>query len=488
MNYGKILFIEYNNYFLFFVCICLIVACIGKSAQIGLHIWLPEAMEGPTPVSSLIHAATMVTAGIYLIIKCSFLFDFFSLSIILIIGGVTAFFSSSIGVFQNDLKKIIAYSTCSQLGYMLLACGLAGFNNSFFHLYTHAFFKALLFLTAGYIIHAVTDDQDLRKMGSFIYYLPFCYLMMLYGSLSLMGFPMTSGFFSKESIILLFKQYYFLNDIIYENINISFLYNFFIFFEWFVYVSLIFTIWYSVKMLLLVFFYKNNNNRSYLLNYKNHFNFFKIFYLNFFYTFFFFKKKKYIKKLHYSTFIMLFSIYELADFSIYQGYLCKDMFIGLGSDFFLNTIPIYFNFDLFSNFLYIFSFDFNDYGIENAFFISMYMSFVFFFIYFFFFYRVYALSISPFFFFLLSRHLTEQYISFFKIFLNPILKGSLYFSYNFSFLVIEKGIVEWLGPYLLVNLISRFSSLILKKTPHFSNIYLGFLFIFINILFLFIFF
>ena len=369
----------YNDYFFFAVCCSLLIACVGKSAQVGLHIWLPEAMEGPTPVSSLIHAATMVTAGIYLVIKCSFFFDFESLSLALIIGGITSFFASTIGVFQNDLKKIVAYSTCSQLGYMLLACGLGGFNNSFFHLYTHAFFKALLFLTAGYVIHSVTDDQDIRKMGSLVYYLPFCYLMILYGSLSLMGFPMTSGFFSKESIIQLFKESYMLNG----HFSLP-MYNFFLFFEWFVYVSLIFTIWYSIKIILLVFFYKNNHSRYYLKKSKE-----KIFFSKFSFSIIYnqiatLKKKYNVIKLHYSNFFMIFAIYELADLSVYQGYLCKDMFIGLGSDFFQSNLPTYLNLHYDGKSYFVFPFHFNEYGMENAFFISMYMLLIYFVIYFFF--------------------------------------------------------------------------------------------------------
>ena len=175
----------------------LVIGAVGKSAQIGLHMWLPEAMEGPTPVSSLIHAATMVTAGIFLIIRCSYLFEILPevLLWIVFIGSITTFFASSIGVVQNDLKKIIAYSTCSQLGYMFLACGLSGYNYSLFHLFNHAFFKALLFLTAGYIIHSFSNEQDIRKMGILYKFLPLANIMILYGSLSLIGFDFTSGYY-----------------------------------------------------------------------------------------------------------------------------------------------------------------------------------------------------------------------------------------------------------------------------------------------------
>jgi NADH-ubiquinone oxidoreductase chain 5 len=167
---------------------------------------LPEAMEGPTPVSSLIHAATMVTAGIFLLIRCSFLFEVVPtiLLIILFFGSMTTFLGATIGLFQYDVKKIIAYSTCSQLGYMFLSCGLMGYSNSFFHLMNHAFFKALLFLAAGLLIHSFSHEQDYRKMGSLIFFLPFCYVCILIGSLSLVGFPFFSGFYSKEGILHLF--------------------------------------------------------------------------------------------------------------------------------------------------------------------------------------------------------------------------------------------------------------------------------------------
>lgn len=160
-------------------------------------------MEGPTPVSALIHAATMVTAGVFLIARCSYLFEFsqMSLNFITIIGACTAFFAATTGLFQNDIKKIIAYSTCSQLGYMIFACGLSSYDVGLFHLSNHAFFKALLFLGAGSVIHALADEQDLRKMGGLKQLLPFSYSIMLIGSLALIGFPFLAGFYSKDVIL-----------------------------------------------------------------------------------------------------------------------------------------------------------------------------------------------------------------------------------------------------------------------------------------------
>jgi NADH-ubiquinone oxidoreductase chain 5 len=181
----------------------LFVGSVGKSAQIGLHTWLPDAMEGPTPVSALIHAATMVTAGVYLIIRCSPLYESsgFALVVITIVGAVTAFIAGTIGLVQNDLKKVIAYSTCSQLGYMVFACGLSNYSVSMFHLINHAYFKALLFLSAGSVIHALNDEQDMRRMGGLLQVLPYTYVMILIGSLALMGFPFLTGFYSKDVIL-----------------------------------------------------------------------------------------------------------------------------------------------------------------------------------------------------------------------------------------------------------------------------------------------
>ena len=181
----------------------LLIAAIGKSAQFGLHTWLPDAMEGPTPVSALIHAATMVTAGVYLIVWTSFFFENsdFCWNFTIIVGGLTALFGSAVACVQYDIKKIIAFSTCSQIGYMFLACGLSCYNIAMFHLFTHAFFKALLFLCAGSIIHSVQDQQDIRKMGGLFKSFPITFSGIIVGLISLMGFPFTSGFYSKDSII-----------------------------------------------------------------------------------------------------------------------------------------------------------------------------------------------------------------------------------------------------------------------------------------------
>ena len=193
------------------ISVLLLIGVIGKSAQIGLHMWLPDAMEGPTPVSALIHAATMVTAGVFLIIRLSPFFEQtpLILLIIILVGSMTAFFTSTIGLTQNDLKKVIAYSTCSQLGYMVMICGFSQYNAGLLHLINHGFFKALLFLSAGSVIHALNNEQDLRKLGSMKLITPLTFICIVIGSISLMGLPFLTGFYSKDLILeLIYSQSY----------------------------------------------------------------------------------------------------------------------------------------------------------------------------------------------------------------------------------------------------------------------------------------
>jgi NADH-quinone oxidoreductase subunit L len=186
-----------------FTCICLFIGAMGKSAQVPLHIWLPDSMEGPTPISALIHAATMVTAGIFMVARMSPLFELSetALSFVLVIGSTTAFFMGLIGIVANDIKRVVAYSTLSQLGYMTVALGVSAYSAGIFHLMTHAFFKALLFLAAGSVIIAMHHEQDMRKMGGLRKYMPITYWTCLVGCLALIGFPGSSGFFSKDSLI-----------------------------------------------------------------------------------------------------------------------------------------------------------------------------------------------------------------------------------------------------------------------------------------------
>jgi len=185
------------------ICLCLLAGAAGKSAQLPLYVWLPDAMEGPTPVSALIHAATMVTAGVYMIARTHFLFDRAPLALgtVAIVGAATALFAATIGLVQNDIKRVLAYSTISQLGYMFLGCGVAAYSAAIFHLVTHAFFKALLFLAAGSVIHAIGGEQDLRKMGGLWRKLPVTFAVTTVGVLAIAGFPPFAGFFSKDAIL-----------------------------------------------------------------------------------------------------------------------------------------------------------------------------------------------------------------------------------------------------------------------------------------------
>ena len=269
-----------NNINLTIVCLLLFLGAVGKSAQLGLHTWLPDAMEGPTPVSALIHAATMVTAGVFLIIRSAPLFEKTPLALVFvtIIGALTAFFAATSGLVQNDLKKVIAYSTCSQLGYMVMVCGISNYSTSLFHLMNHAFFKALLFLSAGSIIHAVGDEQDLRKMGGLLKSIPFTYVMVLIGSLSLMGFPYLTGFYSKDLILeLVFDKYY-----------VAFAY-------WLGSISALLTAFYSIRLIYLTFLTNPNSKKEILI-----------------YT-------------HESSLNILFPLFFLALGSIFVGYLTKEI-------------------------------------------------------------------------------------------------------------------------------------------------------------------
>ena len=196
-------FLGFDIHAITIITILLFIGCMGKSAQFGLHVWLPDAMEGPTPVSALIHAATMVTAGVFLLILVSPLLEASGLTrnLILIIGSLTCIFASSVAIFQNDIKRIIAYSTCSQLGYMFMSIGVSAYSIAYFHLLSHAFFKALLFLGAGSVIHSMSDEQNIKKMGGLYSKIPVTYICMLIGSCSLIGLPFFSGYYSKDLIL-----------------------------------------------------------------------------------------------------------------------------------------------------------------------------------------------------------------------------------------------------------------------------------------------
>ena len=391
---SKFIFLNMEFDKLTIICILLFIGAVGKSAQIGLHTWLPDAMEGPTPVSALIHAATMVTAGVFLIIRCSPLFEYApnSLMIITFIGSITALFAATTGLVQNDLKRVIAYSTCSQLGYMIFACGISNYSVSIFHLMNHAFFKALLFLSAGSVIHAMNDEQDMRKMGGLISLLPFTYSMMFIGSLSLMGFPFLTGFYSKDVILeLAFAKY---------TVSGSFA-------HWLGTISAFFTAFYSFRLLYLTF-----------LNISNSY-------------------KSFISSVHEAPILMSIPLIILAFGSIFVGYITRDMFIGLGTSFWGNAlfilpsnitmldsefIPFYIKlipviFSLFGASLAFFFYHTNSNFIFNL--------------------KTYFKGIYGF--------LTKKWY-FDKIYNEYIVQKSLDFGYNISFKILDKGYIDMAGP------------------------------------------
>lgn len=277
------------------IALLLFLGAMGKSAQIGLHTWLPDAMEGPTPVSALIHAATMVTAGVFLIIRCSPLFECVPsvLLFITFVGAGTAFMAATAGLVQNDLKKVIAYSTCSQLGYMVFACGLSSYSLSLFHLANHAFFKALLFLSAGAVIHSISNEQDLRRFGALIRVLPYTYAMFLIGSLALMGFPFLTGFYSKDIIL----------EVAASTVTVPGTFAY-----WLGLITAFFTAFYSFRLLYLAFYGTSRSPRPYLTN------------------------------AHELTPRMAFSLAVLSLGSIFLGYFAKDLFIGFGTSFWNGSI------------------------------------------------------------------------------------------------------------------------------------------------------
>lgn len=413
------------SFFIFF-------GAVAKSAQIGLHTWLPDAMEGPTPVSALIHAATMVTAGVFLIIRMSPIIEYAPdvLFIITFFGAITAFFAATTGLFQHDLKKVIAYSTCSQLGYMVFACGLSNYSVGFFHLINHAYFKALLFLSAGAVIHSLFDEQDMRKMGGLVNLLPYTYFVMLVGSMSLMGFPFLTGFYSKDIIL----------ELSYAT------YTFKGFFAYYLgLISACFTSFYSFRLLYLTFFTPFNGFNKTSAN------------------------------LHESSFFIIFPLFILSIFSVFIGYLTKDMFIGLGTNFWgfsifnlnvyslngefmpfhIKLIPFYFSF-LGAFFIY-----FNNYLFIEFSYYKILLSFKF----------LYTFFIKKWYFDIIYNHF------FIKKFLN------LGF---FTFKQIDRGFIEILGPLGAVRVNSMLSLFITKISNGllYHSLFLIIIFIILFVLFL----
>nr|YP_009515518.1 NADH dehydrogenase subunit 5 [Montagnia macrospora]AVK39472.1 NADH dehydrogenase subunit 5 [Montagnia macrospora] len=381
----------------------LFLGAIGKSAQLGLHVWLPDAMEGPTPVSALIHAATMVTAGVFLIIRFSPLIEFssFTLTLFVIVGSVTAFFAAFTGIFQADLKKIIAYSTCSQLGYMVFICGLSHYNVSLFHLVNHAFFKALLFLSAGSIIHAISDEQDLRRMGAFLSPLPLTYSAIFIGSLALVGFPFLTGFYSKD-LILEISQ-------VYRNTNMFYIGSFACIFG---NLAVLFTSFYSFRLIFLSFL--NSTNMSRII----------------------------FSKITESSHLIYLPLIILSFGSIFIGFFGRDLFVGFGTPVWNNVMFMLPNHitliesEFISPFLKWIPFIFSTLGCLLTFFLNIQgITFIF----------------PKFAFYVNKKNYWDAFYARFIVL--PILK----FGLVTSFKTLDRGFIELVGPYGLVNLVPIWS-------------------------------
>lgn len=433
----KINFLNISIDVLSLAVIFIIIGAAAKSAQIGLHTWLPDAMEGPTPVSALIHAATMVTAGVFLLLRCTYILKYtsFCLLIIIFLGGITAFVSATIGLFQNDIKKIIAYSTCSQLGYMVFSIGLSNYSSSLFHLMNHAFFKALLFMSAGAIIHSMLDQQDIRRMGNLIKFLPISYFMILVGSLALMGIPFLTGFYSKDFLI----EWAFGSSVILN-----------LFAYWLGVISAFLTTFYSIKLLYITFFNSHSSYKSLLYN-KNHYV---------------------IKE---SGIFIIIPLMILFLGSVFVGYLFKDLFIGVGTDIWINSLDPenFYNVEtlLRAEFLPVYikiiPFIFTIISILLALFFFNYYLVIFNFII-----RFFSLFSSK------NRVLHLTQLNFLKklVNINTFFNRAYFFNENYNsylfkmresgnvfFLNLDKGFIEWIGPISIVKTVNRFLSSVSKK-------------------------
>jgi len=389
----------------------LIVAAAGKSAQLFLHTWLPDAMEGPTPVSALIHAATMVTAGVFLLLRFSLLIEvtYYSKLLLIVLGSLTSVFGASVALFQNDIKRIIAYSTCSQLGYMVFSIGLSNYNLAFFHLFNHAFFKALLFLSAGVVIHALAGEQDIRKMGGLVRLLPFTYVCILVSSLSLMGFPFLTGFYSKD--IILSTSFF-----------IGTYYGYYSFFMGLL--AAIFTAAYSAKLLYLTFLMTPNGFRE---NYK---------------------------LVHEGPFFMTLAQMFLFIGTVFFGYLMNDAMIGVCTDFWNNC---FFKFP--NNELNIF---YSETLNSNIKLLPVYFSLLSFYLTFCFYIYSYLQRSS------FSYHLGWlDYYNFFSkrwyfdiVYNSLIVKPFIIFGYQVAYVILDRGFIEWFGPFGLVKFIAKLSNMV----------------------------
>lgn len=403
-------FLSYEFNKISVIAFFIFIGAVGKSAQIGLHTWLPDAMEGPTPVSALIHAATMVTAGVFVLLRFSPLLEYTEniLTFISIMGGLTAFMAATIGVVQNDLKKVIAYSTCSQLGYMVFSIGLSNYSVSLFHLMNHAFFKALLFLSAGSVIHAMSDEQDMRKMGGLVKLVPVTYSLLLIGSLSLAGFPFLTGFYSKDAILeLTYSSYYTTGFFVY----------------WLGTVSAFFTSFYSIRLLYFTFLGKPNSN------------------------------KKIINSVHESDYVLLIPLILLGVGSIFLGFIFKELYIGANVNTWINTFLVLpwhdhlFNSEFLPYTIKLIPVIFSTIGGLTAFGFYSTGQYLFKLI------PSYKFS-YPFYHFLSLKWYFDE------IYLTYISKFILNFGYKTSFKLLDRGLFEYIGPFGIVLLIKKISKVI----------------------------
>jgi len=409
-------FLGFQMHLLSLIGVLLFIGAIGKSAQLGLHTWLPDAMEGPTPVSALIHAATMVTAGVFLLARCSPIFEYApnALLIVTCFGAMTAFFAATTGLLQNDLKRVIAYSTCSQLGYMIFACGLSNYSVGVFHLSNHAFFKALLFLGAGSVIHAVADEQDMRRMGGLKRLIPFTFAVMSIGSFALMGFPFLTGFYSKDVVLeVAFAKYTNSGHFAY----------------WLGTAAAFFTAFYSMRLSFLTFLSEPNGFKPVLLG------------------------------AHDSPFRMALPLFLLVFPSIFVGYFSRDLFIGFGSCFWNNSI-------------FVFPSNLNIIDAEFAphFFkllpvcLSIMGAFLALFLYNFSSKDLYMLKTS-----IIGRKIYNFlnrkwfFDKFYNEFVNQFI---LNFGYHVSYKTIDRGVIEMLGPF-------GFTKTVLNKSNFLSSVQTG---------------
>ena len=397
------------------ITLFIFIGAIGKSAQIGLHTWLPDAMEGPTPVSALIHAATMVTAGVFILLRCSPILEFsnITLCVITIVGSLTAFMAATIGTVQNDIKKVIAYSTCSQLGYMVMACGLSNYAGSLFHLMNHAFFKALLFLSAGAIIHAMGDEQDMRKMGGLVKLMPVTYMAMLIGSLSLMGFPFFTGFYSKDMIL----------EFAYGTYHFDGLFAY-----WLGVLSAFFTSFYSTRLIYMTFYKITNSNRII------------------------------ISQVEEAPLFMMIPLIVLSFASIFMGYIMKDLFLGLGVDTWNGSL-----FQLPNNCYYIEA-EFLPFYIKLIPFIMTLFGIFFAIII----YHVYEKKFISLIFYKKIYYLYSFLVKkwYFDVIYNEFLvKNITDFGYYISFKGVDRGLLELIGPLGIIRILKIF----IKKISSFQT-------------------